>query len=61
MSNTKSNDKEDVMTAEERMRLIMRPFPVVRVSSPKGNSQAPKWAKRKLDWENRERNNDEME
>ena len=52
---TTPNDKP--MTPEERMRLIMKPFPIVHVmhvSSPKGNSQAPEWAKSKLDWENRE-------
>ena len=55
MSNTKS-DKP--LTPEERMRLIMQPFPTVHVSSSKGNSQAPEWAKHKLDWENRESQNE---
>ena len=53
--NTKSDKPPTpTMTAEERMRLIMKPFPTVHVSSPKGNSQAPRWAKYKLDRENRE-------
>lgn len=38
---------ENKMSHEDRMRLIMRPFPVVRVSTPRGNSQAPEWLKRR--------------
>ena len=51
MSDTNDNKP---MTAEERMSLIMRPFPIVRVNTSKGNSQAPRWAKHRLDRENRE-------
>ncbi len=46
MSNTENNK---VMSAEERRRLILRPFPIVKMSSPRGNSQAPDWAKTKQD------------
>ena len=55
MSEPKSDQP---MTPEERMRLIMQPFPVVHVSSAKGNSQAPNWAKYRLDRENKETHNE---
>lgn len=47
MSKSKSDEP---MTHDERLALIYQPFLMVRVSSLKGNSQAPAWVKRSLDY-----------
>lgn len=31
-----------IMSHEERLALIYTPFPIIKISSPRGNSQAPR-------------------
>lgn len=39
-----SNDgAQKPMTADQRLALIYAPFPVIRCTTTRGNSQAPNW------------------
>lgn len=32
-----------ILSADERRALVLAPFPIIRISCPRGNSQAPNW------------------
>lgn len=51
-----SGNKPQPLTYEEFRKIARAPLPAIRTVSttPKGNSQAPRWAKELQDWEDRE-------